>query len=55
MGVRGVVLGDGDGDSTGADLAVLSSDGSDESSGDDGELHFVCCWWIESGEKGIVG
>jgi len=39
----GCVLCDGDGDGTGADLlAVLSSDGGDEGSGDDGELHFAC-------------
>lgn len=37
------LLSDGDSDRSGADLlAVLSSDGSDESGGDDGELHFAC-------------
>jgi hypothetical protein len=36
------ILSDGDGDGTRADLlAVLGSDGSDESSGDDRELHFA--------------
>ena len=38
----GCVLSDSDGDGTRADLlAVLSSDGGDEGSGDDGELHFA--------------
>lgn len=39
---KGSLLGNGDSDGTRADLlAVLSSDGGDEGSGDDGELHFA--------------
>ena len=50
------LLSDGNGDGSGADLlAGLSSDGGDEGSSDDRELHFGCCWkgwlierWVQS-------
>lgn len=53
---KGNALSDGNRDGSGADLlAAVGGDGSDKSGGDDGELHFDCCWKWWWNKEGIIG